>query len=118
MEMARKNGNPIIIVSINGGETDTATVVKDKTTVEPPHKWNVVMHNDDFTPMGFVVEVLVKIFKKDRVEATKLMLHIHHNGKGIAGTYSKSIAEEKLTKTRDLANAAGYKEFKVTMERA
>ena len=119
MEMSKKSGNPgnpIIIISMGGGDTDTATITKEKTKVEPPHKWNVIMHNDDFTPMGFVVEVLVKVFKKNRAEATKLMLYIHHNGAGVAGTYPKSIAEDKLARTRELSSAAGYTDFKVTME--
>ena len=116
--VAKKDG--VIIVNVGGGQSDgeTSTVTLDKTTVEPPSKYNVIMHNDDVTPMGFVVEVLVGIFKKDRQDAVKLMLQIHHEGKGVAGTYVKSIAEEKLRLTREVSEKAGYDEFKVTMERA
>lgn len=117
--MPRKN-NSIIVIRMNGTEagTDTAVVEKDKTTVEPPSKYNVIMHNDDVTPMGFVVEVLVGVFNKERTAAIDLMLHIHNEGKGIAGTYPKSIAETKLLLTREISEKAGYDDFKVTMEKA
>ena len=116
--MPRKN-NIIIINNVNGdADTSTATIVKDKVTVEPPGKYNVIMHNDDYTPMGFVVEVLVGVFKKERSDAIELMLKIHHEGKGVAGTYPKSIAESKLMLTREISEKAGYEEFKVTMEKA
>lgn len=114
----RKNNIIIVNVTPIEGDTSTATTVKDKTTIELPGKYNVIMHNDDVTPMGFVVEVLVGIFKKERSDAIELMLKIHHEGKGVAGTYPKSIAESKLMLTREVAEKAGYDEFKVTMEKA
>ena len=116
--MARKNNIIIVNMTPTEGDTSTATTVKDKTTIELPGKYNVIMHNDDVTPMGFVVEVLVGIFKKERSDAIELMLKIHHEGKGVAGTYPKSIAESKLMLTREVAEKAGYDEFKVTMEKA
>lgn len=113
------NKNDIIIISINGASADTesATTTKEIATVEKPHKYHVIMHNDDFTPMGFVVEILVGIFNKQRTDAIELMLIIHGEGKGIAGTYTKSIAEAKLLKTREVAEKAGFDEFKVTLEK-
>lgn len=116
--MPRKNN--IIIVSVGNTEsgTDTATVSKEKTTIAIPGKYNVIMHNDDVTPMGFVVEVLVGVFRKERADAIELMLRIHNEGKGVAGTYPKSIAESKLLLTREIAEKAGYDEFRVTMEKA
>lgn len=116
--MPRKNN--IIIVSVGNVDsgTDTATIVKDMTTVELPGKYNVIMHNDDYTPMGFVVEILVGVFKKERSDAIELMLKIHSDGKGVAGTYTKSIAESKVVLTREIAEKAGYNEFRVTMEKA
>ncbi len=116
--MPRKNN--IIIVSVGNTESgaDTATVVKDRTTIEMPGKYNVIMHNDDVTPMGFVVEILVGVYKKERTDAIELMLKIHNEGKGVAGTYPKSIAEAKLILTREIAEKAGYDEFRVTMEKA
>lgn len=116
--MPKKNSIIIVNVKQAEGDTDTATAVKDKTTVELPGKYNIIMHNDDVTPMGFVVEVLVNVFKKERADAIELMLKIHCEGKGVAGTYPKSIAESKIMLTREIAEKAGYDEFKVTMEKA
>ena len=112
--------NNIIIVNVGNVDsgTETATIVKDSTIVELPGKYNIVMHNDDYTPMGFVVEILVGVFKKERSDAIELMLKIHAEGKGVAGTYTKSIAESKIALTRDIAEKAGYNEFRVTMEKA
>lgn len=116
---ANKNPRIVIISTVDTqSDTDTATIVKDKTTVDMPRKYNIVMHNDDYTPMGFVIEVLVNIYRKERKEAASLMLYIHNNGKAVVGTYIKSIAEQKLSLTRDVAEKAGYSEFKVTMEKA
>ena len=116
--MAKKNNIIIVNITPTEGDTETTTAVKDRTTVELPGKYNIVMHNDDYTPMGFVIEVLVNIYRKERKEAAKLMLYIHNNGKAVVGTYIKSIAEQKLSLTRDVAEKAGYSEFKVTMEKA
>lgn len=116
--MAKKNNIIIVNITPTEGDTETTTAVKDRTTVELPGKYNIVMHNDDVTPMGFVVEVLVGVYKKERMDAIELMLKIHHEGKGIAGTYPKSIAESKLLLTREISEKAGYEEFKVTMEKA
>ena len=112
--------NNIIIVSVGNVDAgaDTATIVKDSTTVELPGKYNIIMHNDDYTPMGFVVEILVGVFKKERSDAIGLMMKIHTEGKGVAGTYTKSIAESKIILTREIAEKAGYNEFRVTMEKA
>ena len=116
--MAKKNNIIIVNITPTEGDAETTTAVKDRTTVELPGKYNIVMHNDDVTPMGFVVEVLVGVYKKERMDAIELMLKIHHEGKGIAGTYPKSIAESKLLLTREISEKAGYEEFKVTMEKA
>lgn len=112
--------NNIIIVNVGNVDAgaDTATIMKDSTTVELPGKYNIIMHNDDYTPMGFVVEILVGVFKKERSDAIGLMLKIHTEGKGVAGTYTKSIAESKVVLTREIAEKAGYNEFRVTMEKA
>lgn len=116
--MPRKNN--IIIVNVGNVDsgTDTSTIVKDRITVDIPGKYNIIMHNDDYTPMGFVVEILVGVFKKERSDAIELMMKIHAEGKGVAGTYTKSIAESKIVLTREIAEKAGYNEFRVTMEKA
>lgn len=63
--------------------------------LEPPKLYHVILLNDDYTPMDFVVEVLMKFFAKNLEEAYDIMLNVHHQNKGIAGTYPKEIAIEK-----------------------
>ena len=66
------------------------------TELSPPSMYQVVLNNDDYTPMDFVVEVLEVFFNKNEQEATDIMLTIHHQGKGICGTYPFDIAETKV----------------------
>lgn len=86
----------------------TESEIKEKVILEPPKKYHVILHNDNITPMGFVVEILVEIFNMETKDAIALMLEIHTKGKGIAGTYIKSIAESKVTLVRDVAMKAEY----------
>lgn len=92
------------------------STVQERVKVDRPKKYNVILHNDDYTPMGFVVELLVSVFNMDRESATKLMLDIHQTGKGIAGTYIRSIAEMKISIVRRCAEEAQYP-LHATMER-
>lgn len=92
------------------------THVVEKIKTELPSKYNVVFHNDDVTPMGFVVEILVNIFSMERQKAVELMMEIHQNGKGIAGTYIKSIAEAKIILVREVAVKSNYP-LNVTLEK-
>ncbi|RYV01699.1 ATP-dependent Clp protease adapter ClpS [Shewanella sp. OPT22] len=66
------------------------------TELSPPSMYQVVLNNDDYTPMDFVVEVLEVFFNKNEQQATDIMLTIHHQGKGICGTYPFDIAETKV----------------------
>tara|TARA_B100001248_G_scaffold59027_1_gene40108 strand:- start:3341 stop:3649 length:309 start_codon:yes stop_codon:yes gene_type:complete len=68
-----------------------------------PQLYKVIIHNDDFTPMEFVVHVLTKFFKKQEQEAQKVMLEVHHRGAGIAGVYTKEIAETKVMQVNKYA---------------
>jgi ATP-dependent Clp protease adaptor protein ClpS len=74
-------------------EAQTNTVSKSK--IEYPERFNVVLLNDDFTPMDFVVQLLIEIFNRTIDEARDITMQIHDNGKGIAGTYGFEIAEQK-----------------------
>ena len=74
-------------------ETQSNTISKSK--IEFPERFNVVLLNDDFTPMDFVVQLLVEIFNRTIDEARDITMQIHDNGKGIAGTYGYEIAEQK-----------------------
>jgi len=68
-----------------------------------PPLWKVVLLNDDYTPMEFVVEVLQVFFKLDREQATRVMLHVHQKGKGVCGVFTREIAETKVDQVTQLA---------------
>jgi len=85
-------------------EKEQATSLKTKK----PDLYNVFLLNDDYTTMDFVVNVLMSIFHKEEVEATKIMLHVHNYGKGLAGTYIKDIAESKVNAVHVLAAKNGF----------
>jgi len=87
-------------------EGELATVVKTK--IKPPSLYKVLLINDNFTPMDFVIYVLVNIFEKSYDESEKLMLTIHNQGKGIAGIYSFQVAETKADQVNQLAKQYGH----------
>lgn len=72
-----------------------------------PRRYKVLLHNDDYTTMDFVIEVLVRHFRKSPGEATQIMLQIHHQGVGVAGVYPKEMAETKIVEVTDEARAQG-----------
>jgi ATP-dependent Clp protease adaptor protein ClpS len=74
-----------------------------RTRTKKPSMYKVLMLNDDYTPMEFVVDVLQHIFQKTREEATKIMLHVHQKGVGVCGVYTYEVAETKVTQTVDYA---------------
>ena len=98
-----------------GGAVDLKDRTGSKNKVEPPKKYKCVMYNDDYTPMGFVTAVLETVFRKSSAEATRLMLDVHTKGKGIAGVYSREIAETKCVQSKQYAIAAGHP-FLIEME--
>ena len=71
--------------------------------VQPPQMYQVVLLNDDFTPMDFVVEVLRVFFAMNREKATQVMLHVHTRGKGVCGVYTREVAESKVTQVNDFS---------------
>ena len=87
---------------------------QDRKT-KKPRKFKCVMYNDDFTPMDVVVRILQQIFNKGAAEAVKLMLDVHNKERGIAGVYSREIAETKCALAINLAREDGYP-FLVKME--
>ena len=76
--------------------------------VKPPQMFQVLMLNDDFTPMEFVVLVIQEFFSKDRESATQIMLKIHLDGKAVCGVYSKDVAATKVDQVLDAAKQAGH----------
>jgi ATP-dependent Clp protease adaptor protein ClpS len=73
-----------------------------------PPRFKVVLYNDDYTPMQFVVNLLETVFRKSPVEANALMLRIHRSGSGVAGVYTHEVAETKVTSVHKLAEERGY----------
>lgn len=69
---------------------------EEKTQVKPPSMYKVILNNDDYTPMDFVIEVLQKFFSMDLEKATQLMLAVHYEGKAICGTFTAEVAETKV----------------------
>src|SRR3546814_1914307 len=86
----RKNGGR------KGEGPATGVVVKAKPNTKKPSMYKVLMLNDDYTPMEFVVHVLEAFFHKNREEATRVMLHVHRRGLGICGVYTYEVAETKV----------------------
>jgi ATP-dependent Clp protease adaptor protein ClpS len=86
---------------LGGPSTSVITKVKPKT--KRPNLYRVLILNDDYTPMEFVVHVLEKFFNKDVEAATKIMLHVHHHGIGECGVFTYEIAETKVTQVMDFA---------------
>jgi ATP-dependent Clp protease adaptor protein ClpS len=93
-----------------GREEGEGTVLAERQEqrVEPPRLYQVVMLNDDYTPMEFVVLVLQEYFLHDIETATQIMLKIHHEGRGICGVYSKDIASTKVELVQAAAKRAGH----------
>jgi ATP-dependent Clp protease adaptor protein ClpS len=85
-----------------------AVVEKEELALEPPSLFQVVMLNDDFTPMEFVVFVLQEHFRHDIESATQIMLKIHHEGRGVCGVYSKDVAATKVELVLAAARQAGH----------
>ncbi len=90
------------------GETGVATRTKAEQRLERPKLYKVLLHNDDFTPMEFVVQILKAVFHKSESDATAIMFQAHLNGFAVAGVYAHEIAEEKVNRTSSLAREAQF----------
>ena len=87
----------------DSGNPGTAVITKTKPTTKRPNLYRVLILNDDYTPMEFVVHVLERFFNKDREAATRIMLHVHHHGIGECGIFTYEVAETKVTQVMDFA---------------
>jgi ATP-dependent Clp protease adaptor protein ClpS len=85
------------------GSPGSAVITKTKTVTKRPSMYRVLLLNDDYTPMEFVVHVLERFFNKDRESATRIMLHVHQHGIGECGVFTYEVAETKVTQVMDFA---------------
>ena len=108
-EPARRDGG-------NDDEGRTGIVTKTRPKTKKPSLYKVLLLNDDYTPMEFVVLVLQRFFGKSQEEATRIMLHVHHKGVGICGVYTYEVAETKVTMVMDFARQHGHP-LQCTMEK-
>lgn len=91
--------------------------VRKDVRVKKPRMYKVILHNDHYTTMDFVVEVLVKVFHKNIMDATELMLQVHRNGFGICGVYTYDIAQTKANQVHTMARQREFP-LKCTVEEA
>ena len=100
----------------DGGDTGTGTITRTRTKTKKPSMYKVLLLNDDYTPMEFVVYVLQRFFSKSTEDATKIMLHVHQNGVGICGVFTYEVAETKVSQVMDLARQHDHP-LQCTMEK-
>ena len=97
-------------------EIKEKTVSKTRDEVKEPPMYQVLLHNDDYTTMEFVVEILMHVFHKPIEEATRIMLNVHREGIGVCGVYTHEVAETKVDTVQDLARKKGFP-LKSSMEK-
>ena len=100
-----------------GRESEGAVVTEKKQQTKRPSMYKVLLHNDDYTTMDFVVMVLERVFHKSGEEATLIMLNVHEQGLGVAGVYPRDVAETKVILVHDLARKNEYP-LKCSIEKA
>jgi len=100
----------------NPNDGQTGVILETRTKTKKPSMYKVVLLNDDFTPMEFVIFILQSFFQKSLEEATTIMLHVHQNGVGICGVYTFEVAETKVSEVMDLARQHGHP-LQCTMEK-
>lgn len=94
-------------------EFESDVLLEDE--LKEPRKYRVLLHNDDYTSMEFVIAVLVQVFRKTEEESTEIMLKVHNDGVGVCGVYTAEVAETRVEMVRQLAQQAGYP-LKCTIE--
>lgn len=85
------------------GTPGRGAALKDKQKVSRPKRYKVLLLNDHYTTMEFVVEILIQVFRRSQADAVRIMLSVHENGMGVAGVYIKSIAETKVKTVHEMA---------------
>ena len=105
-DIPKKPSVPVAPPSV--GSDDSVVLERRAQRIKPPQMFRVVLLNDDFTPMEFVVHVIQEFFSKDRETATQIMLKIHHEGRGVCGVYPKDIAATKVELVLSAARRYGH----------
>ena len=100
-----------------GRKTGDQVLERTRPQTKKPTLYNVILHNDDYTTMQFVVEVLETIFHKTPAQAFRVMMHVHTRGKGLCGAYPYEVAETKVSMVHDHAQAQGFP-LRASMEEA
>lgn len=90
------------------GNVQEATGVRTKPRLQEPKLYRVILHNDDYTTMDFVVKVVMAVFHKPAAEATKVMLDVHRRGKGIVGVYTRDIAQTRVSQVHEMARQGEF----------
>ena len=97
--------DPIQMSDQNDGDGDTSVVVQTRSKTKRPPLYKVLLLNDDYTPMEFVVQVLETFFSMNKEKATQVMLHVHTRGVGVCGVFTKEIAETKVHQVNEYSRA-------------
>ena len=97
-------------------DSKTKEAISSRSKSDLPPMYKVILHNDDYTTMEFVVEILVNVFGKSLEKATQMMLNVHSKGKEICGIYPRQIAETKVETVRNLSSSKGFP-LKSTLEK-
>jgi ATP-dependent Clp protease adaptor protein ClpS len=92
---------------VPGGDQESDVDVREKPKSHVPHRYKVIFHNDDYTTMEFVVDALIRFFHKSQAEATHIMLTVHKKGNGVAGIYTRDVAETKVEEVMKHARESG-----------
>ncbi len=100
----------------DGGDTGTDVIAKPRTKTKKPRLYKVLLLNDDYTPMDFVIFILEQYFNKSRSEATGIMLQVHRSGIGVCGVFTFEVAETKVSQVMNLAKQSEHP-LQCTMEK-
>lgn len=86
----------------------TKASTRERTKLSYPKQWNVIFMNDDYTPMEFVIQLLIEVFNKDLDKARQITMAIHEEGSAVAGTYNYEVAEQKVYESSTLARHSNH----------
>ncbi len=101
----------------DGAPPTTGVAVQSRVRAKKPSLYKVIMLNDDYTPMEFVIMVLERFFNKNQEQATQIMLHVHQKGVGVCGVFTYEVAETKVTQVMDMAKEHQHP-LQCTLEKA